>query len=155
MINMTKQEFEERKMKDKMFSVISSFRGDEVTPITLFSGLKGSKKFILESGSKANRFGRYSFMGENSYKEIMGDTLEKIEEIKKEIKKEECVIDNKFPFKGGAVGYIGYDTAILYEKTLKSNNPDDIKAPVIRFNFYKRYICFDHFTHKVDRKSVV
>lgn len=149
MINISKNEFEKLKKSNSIFSIISAFRGDQITPITIFTGFKGNRKFILEGGSKENRFGRYSFMGENPYKEVKGDTLEEINEIKKEIYKDFNVEGNKFPFKGGAIGYMGYDTAAFYEKKLEFNNKDDIKAPIIRFNFYKNYICYDHFTHKV------
>ena len=54
-----------------------------------------------------------------------------------------------FPFKGGAIGYMGYDSIQLYEKKLKFKNEDELNVPIIRFNFYNRYICYDHFTHKV------
>ena len=149
MINITEKEFNEKKQDKKIFSLISEFRGDEVTPITIFSGFKGNRKFILEGGSKENRFGRYSFMGQDPYKEIKGDSIEEIKLVRKEVSKDFEYSNNPFPFKGGAIGYMGYDTASFYEKKLNFNNPDDIKAPVVRFNFYKRYICYDHFTHKV------
>lgn len=149
MINITLEEFNNKKKENRIFSVMTSFRGDEITPITIFNGFKGKSKFILEGGSKENRFGRYSFLGENSYKEIVGNNLEHIEKVKEEVKKEFDIDKNPFPFKGGAIGYMGYDTAAFYEKKLNFENKDDIKAPIIRFNFYKRYICYDHFTHKV------
>ena len=44
---------------------------------------------------------------------------------------------------------MGYETICLYEKRLKFNNPDILDLPLIRFNLYSRYICYDHFTHKV------
>lgn len=149
MINISKEQFKEYKQTNKVFSLMSSYRGDEITPITLFSSFKGKRPFILEGGSKENRFGRYSFMGEDPYKEIMGDTLQEVKKVREEVSKEFIYESNKFPFKGGAIGYMGYDTASFYEKKLNFNNSDDIKAPIVRFNFYKRYICYDHFTHKV------
>ncbi len=148
MINITKEQFEVSKKENKVFSLISTFRGDEFTPITIYNGLKGNRKFILEGGSKENRFGRYSFLGENPYKEISGNTIKEFKEVEENIIKEE-VKYNDFSFKGGAIGYIGYDTVALFEPRLKFENPDDINAPIIRFNFYNRYICYDHFTHKV------
>lgn len=149
MINITEKQFNERKQNKKVFSIMSKFRGDQITPITIFSSLKGKRKFILESGSKENHFGRYSFIGENPYKEIVGDTFEEIKAIKKELDITFEIEDNKFPFKGGAIGYMGYDTAAFYEKKLVFKNKDQMEVPIIRFNFYKRYIGFDHFTHQV------
>ncbi len=149
MINITEVEFNTLKKENKVFSIISSFRGDAITPITIFSGMKGNRKFILEGGSKENRFGRYSFLGENPYTEIIGNSLDEINKVKAEVTKDFEALYNPFPFKGGAIGYMGYDTAAFYEKKLDFKNEDDLKIPVVRFNFYKRYITFDHFTHKV------
>eukprot|EP00831_Metopus_contortus_P047284 TRINITY_DN38118_c0_g1_i1.p2 TRINITY_DN38118_c0_g1~~TRINITY_DN38118_c0_g1_i1.p2 ORF type:complete len:173 (+),score=57.46 TRINITY_DN38118_c0_g1_i1:67-585(+) len=47
------------------------------------------------------------------------------------------------------IGYMGYDTVALFEKKLKFKNKDILNIPIIRFNLYNRYICYDHFTHKV------
>lgn len=52
---------------------------------------------------------------------------------------------NIFSFKGGAIGYMGYDSIQFYEKKLNFNNKDDLKLPIIRFNFYNRYICLRSF----------
>lgn len=149
MINITNKQFDKYKSERKNFSVISEFRGDEVTPITIFKGFDGARRFILEGGSKENRFGRYSFLGENPYLEIVGDTIEKINNTKNEL--EDKYIEessNPFPFKGGAIGYMGYDTASFYEKKLNFKNEDPLNLPIVRFNFYKRYIAYDHFTHR-------
>ncbi|HCW53131.1 MAG TPA: anthranilate synthase component I [Clostridium sp.] len=149
MINITKKEFEDKKNNEKVFSLISEYRGDEVTPIRIFNGLKGRRKFIFESGAKENYFGRYSYVGENPYKEVKGETLEEINELKNAVRLDFDSTTNKFSFKGGAIGYMGYETCALYEKKLNFNNPDELNLPLIRFNLYSRYICYDHFTHKV------
>lgn len=148
MINISKIQFDNIKQSGKVFSLISEFRGDEITPITLFNGFKGDKKFIFEAGSNENHFGRYSYLSENPYKEILGESLEEIQKIKKEIMIDFLPENNDFTFKGGAIGYMCYETVALYEKKLKFINKDEINLPTIRFNFYNRYICFDHFTHK-------
>ena len=64
MINLTKEQFEQKKKNNKIFSLISEFRGDDITPIMIYSGLKEQGKFILEGGTKGDSFGRYSFIGE-------------------------------------------------------------------------------------------
>lgn len=142
-------DFEKKKNMNKVFSFISEYRGDELTPITIFNCLRGNRKFIFEGGTNANHFGRYSYLGEDPYKEIQGETLEEIEEIKKEVSINFESSDNPFTFKGGAIGYMGYDSIALYEKKLKLENEDDLNVPTIRFNFYKKYIAYDHVTNKV------
>lgn len=149
MINISKQEFDEKKKQNKVFSLITEYRGDEVTPIRIFNGFKGKRRFIFESGSTENYFGRYSYLGENPYKEIVGDTINEINELKKSIRLDFDDSTNSFSFKGGAIGYMGYETVALYEKRLDFKNPDTLDLPLIRFNLYGRYICYDHFTHKV------
>ena len=148
MINITKEQFINKKSSGKVFSIMSEFRGDEITPITIFKGFKGNRRFILEGGSKENRFGRYSFLGENPYKEIVGNTINEVNEVKKEIQIDFDSEGNPFPFKGGAIGYMGYDTVSFYEKKLNLKNEDPLDLPIVRFNFYKRYVAYDHFTHR-------
>ena len=149
MINVSKAEFEAKKKEKVIFSVIGEFRGDEITPIRIFDGFRGKRRFIFESGTKENYFGRYSFMGENPYKEIMGEDMETINALRAEVQKPFDLSTNIFSFKGGAIGYMGYDSIALYEPVLKLKNEDQMHVPTIRFNFYARYICYDHFTHKV------
>lgn len=149
MTNISKKEFQSRKKSKAAFSLISEYRGDEITPIRLFNGLKGKRRFIFESGSTENYFGRYSFLGEDPYKEIVGNSLSEIEDLKKEIRINFDKESNDFSFKGGAIGYMAYDTIALYEKKIVLKNEDKLSIPLIRFNLYSRYITYDHFTHKV------
>lgn len=149
MANITKKEFQSKKKSKAAFSLISEYRGDEITPIRLFNGLKGNRRFIFESGSTENYFGRYSFLGEDPYKEIVGNSLLEIENLKKEIRINFDKESNYFSFKGGAIGYMAYDTIALYEKKIVFKNEDKLNIPLIRFNLYSRYITYDHFTHKV------
>ena len=134
MVNLSKEQFELKKKEKLSVLLISEYRGDEVTPIRIFNGFRGRRRFIFESGSTENYFGRYSFL----------------EELKKEIRIDFDKTSNPFSFKGGAIGYMAYDTVKLYEnKKLDFKNPDLLNLPIIRFNIYSRYICYDHFTHKV------
>jgi len=149
MMNISKEIFDEKKKLENVFSLISEYRGDEITPIKIFNGFKGRRRFIFESGTKEDYFGRYSFLGEDPYKEISGDGQAEMDELKSESRIKFDIDTNSFSFKGGAIGYMGYDSIQLYEKKLDFKNQDELNVPIIRFNFYNRYLCYDHFKHKV------
>ena len=140
-------------MGKRIYSILSEFRADEITPISIFKNLKGKKKFIFESGERRNLEGRYSFIAENPYLEILSenrdDKLKAINKIKEELNKDFNIESNFLPFKGGGIGYFGYNSIEVYEKSVKLNNINNLKVPEIRFNFYKRYIAYDHFKNKV------
>ena len=149
MINISKNEFESRKGNKNRFSIISEFSGDETTPIRLFNGLGGNGKFLLESGSRENFFGRYSFLGDSPYMEIRGEDRDTLEKLINEVGYEFNNSSNPFPFKGGAIGHISYEAISIVENKLKFNNFDDLNVPKISFYLYKDYICYDHYTHKI------
>ena len=139
---------EDKKLSYKLLN------GDEETPITLFKRLKGQNKVILESALG----GRYSILASNPYKKVKsyGNKIEittknKVEVLEKDILsflEEEIEFDvktyEKFPFLGGALGYIGYDEKATYEK-VKFNNPDTLGVPKSYLMFYEKFIIFDHY----------
>ena len=143
---MLKEEFLEKKSSGKIFSVIEELRGDFLTPIGIFHSLRGKRKFIFESGTRGINFGRYSFIGclNDLDKEILS-----LEEVNEKVKEAFDNDSNKLPFKGGAIGYTAYNLIGKYETRLKYANEDRIQVKDCLFNFYKDYICFDHFTQKV------
>lgn len=139
---------EDKKLSYKLLN------GDEETPITLFKRLKGQNKVILESALG----GRYSILASNPYKKVKsyGNKIEittknKVEVLEKDILsflEEEIEFDvktyEKFPFLGGALGYIGYDEKATYEK-VKFSNPDTLGVPKSYLMFYEKFIIFDHY----------
>jgi anthranilate synthase component 1 len=56
--------------------------------------------------------------------------------------------DIPLPFVGGAIGYVGYDVIRQYEK-LPNVNPDELQAPEAYLMFYKQFISYDHYQHKM------
>lgn len=144
MINLSCEEFEKLKSEGKNFSLISSFRGDEITPIKLYSNLGGKEKFLLEGGSKEGRFGRYSFLGEKTE-----DDIREMDEANELLNEEFVKSTNPFPFKGGAVGFVSYDILPRFHNKLSFSNNDDFELEDMRFFSVKDYICYDSFTHKV------
>ncbi|OJF94673.1 anthranilate synthase subunit I [Alkalibacterium sp. 20] len=135
--------------------------GDMLTPISVFQRLNGKKKFILESSSGHGEKGRYSFIGMDPYKEIVGN--EQIVTVKEDSQEEtfhekplevvkahipQVSLDLPFPFYGGAVGYIGYDAIREYEK-IGERLKDEIDMPDIHLMFYQELVVFDHKKQEV------
>ncbi|MFP7492692.1 anthranilate synthase component I [Terribacillus saccharophilus] len=130
--------------------------GDTVTPVVIYKRLSGEKKFLLESSVHHTGKGRYSIIGANPYKELIGEgggtTLrtssgeqklaeKPLEVLKKQFSKMDLPLD--FPFYGGAVGYMGYDSIRQYE-AIGEVPEDPIGMPEVHFMFYEDIIVYDH-----------
>ncbi|GAE94391.1 anthranilate synthase [Gracilibacillus boraciitolerans JCM 21714] len=53
-----------------------ALNGDTITPISVFNRIQGKRKFLLESSVSHGEKGRFSFIGLNPYKEIIGTEIE-------------------------------------------------------------------------------
>lgn len=132
--------------------------GDTLTPISVYNRIQGKKKFLLESSSGHGEKGRYSFIGFEPFKEIVGDKSQTIvydnqentneaefgtplEVIKRHIPLQS--LDLPFAFYGGAIGYIGYDTIRQYED-IGELLDDEIEMPDVHVMFYQDVVVFDH-----------
>ncbi|MRH44080.1 anthranilate synthase component I [Aquibacillus halophilus] len=137
--------------------------GDTLTPISVFNRINGKKKFLLESSANSGEKGRYSFIGLNPFKEVIGEGNQTtvinhndqsqhteegkpLEVLKKHLPQHELPLP--FAFYGGAVGYIGYDAIRQYED-IGMINDDEIEMPEIHLMFYQDVIVFDHLRQAV------
>lgn len=136
-----------------------TFSGDVLTPITVYQQMKGTKKFILESSLGHGEKGRYSFIGQNPFKEVIGEdkavtiihhhtgeTTEVTDTLPIEVVKQEIPrVDLGLPylFYGGAIGYIGYDVIRGYED-IGEVLEDELEMPDVHLMFYQEVIVFDH-----------
>ncbi|MGL5648486.1 MAG: hypothetical protein ACRDDY_11590 [Clostridium sp.] len=68
-----------------------------LTPINIYKGLDGKNKFIFESGSRNEHFGRYLFIGEKTKCLVIGNELSEIEKLRQELE-EEFKKNKSFPF---------------------------------------------------------
>ncbi|WP_107838279.1 metal ABC transporter ATP-binding protein [Metasolibacillus meyeri] len=116
-------------------TTIRKINGDCLTPIVLFNRLQGTQKFLLESATKHETAGRYSFIGANPRKTYSGkgNALQEISDVTyshhgdliQSLKQMMPRISQhtKYPFMGGAIGYIRenevlfqvYDTVIIFD----------------------------------------
>lgn len=136
---------------------------DTLTPIGIFKRLHGERKFLLESSFEHEVKGKYSYIGSDPYKEIIGhgDTTTVINHITGEEKQYEqnalyymqdnlpkIDLDLPLPFTGGAIGYIGYD-AIRQFENIGTDLPDELDMPDIHFMIYKNIIVYEHSNETV------
>src|SRR6478735_8896102 len=110
--------------------IVEEIEGDTLTPISIYQRLTGKKKFLLESSLKHENSGRFSFIGAEPFMELIGNgnssqikkgneteyVLEKpLEVLKKLLPQSSTKNETLFPFIGGAVGYVSYDSIRQYE----------------------------------------
>src|SRR5690625_281313 len=133
---------------------------DTLTPIGIIKRLKGNKKFLLESSFQHETKGKYSYIGANPYKEIIGNNNQsKVINLQtgEETIHEQHTIDYlklhlpKFdtniplPFTGGAIGYVAYD-AIRQFHDIGTNLEDELQMPDFHFMLYQTIIVYEHRT---------
>lgn len=144
--------------KDSILYQKKRLNGDTLTPISVFNRIQGRKKFILESSSGHGEKGRYSFIGCDPFKEIIGAENEatiidhetgkqaKVREKPLEVVKQHIPhlqLEIPYAFYGGAIGYIGYDSIRQYED-IGAILEDEIDMPELHVMFYQNVIVFDH-----------
>lgn len=133
----------------KFRTTMKRVNGDLLTPISIFNRIQGKQKFLLESSSKYENSGRYSFIGFNPRKTYRGagSVLQEIShlaqksysydgELLRALKQVMPRISNQteFPFTGGAIGYI---SGALQQDTK------------VEFQIYDTLIIFDHMTDEL------
>ncbi|SOC21135.1 anthranilate synthase component I [Ureibacillus xyleni] len=142
--------------------VIHEVQGDMMTPISIFTSLKGKQKVLFESSAKHEESGRYSFIAVNPIAELKGGNKEYTSQFANENPQTEkgsvlqklremMPIQNvhyPFSFFGGAIGYFGYDTA-FYNENIGEALKDELTMPDVHVFFYDTFIVFDHLLQKI------
>lgn len=165
MPNIQRDEFIKRKQSGAIFPVFIEMNLDQITPIGIYYNLEGRNKFLLESVFSEREIGRYSFIGSNPYRMIQsfgdeivicreeGAIVERshglvLDQVREQLLQNYEAAGLQIPFVGGAVGYVGYDVIRQYEK-LEGVNDDEIKAPETCLMFYRDFVCYDHYRHRM------
>lgn len=156
--------------------VYSRRSADLLTPVAAFLAMRepGSFGFLFESVEQGKQLGRYSFLGKRPYKvfeargertflhrppgRIGGDgaphEVEPLsgaiyDELKRALGNIEQARVPELPrFTGGAVGFMGYDTARLHE-TLTIGPPNSLGLPDAVWGLYDHLTAFDHVRHQL------
>ncbi|MDQ3955998.1 MAG: anthranilate synthase component I [Actinomycetota bacterium] len=138
---------------------------DSQTPVAAFTRLDpGPDGFLLESVEGGERWGRYSFIGGDSFAglrakdgavTIDGDPPVRPEDGEPALSYVKRLIEacrspqlaGLPPLHGGAVGYLGYDCVREIER-LGSPPEDDLKLPDIALLLTRTFVVFDHLLQK-------
>lgn len=140
---------------------------DMFTPISIYHALKGEQKILFESSAKHEESGRYSFIAANPAKQFIAKDgqITVIEGEKHEtststnpfedLKQLLPITKDKLPFSfyGGAVGYMGYETAFYHEK-IGDLLVDPIDMPDMHMLFFETFIVMDHLKQKMYIASI-
>ncbi|MGZ6988716.1 MAG: anthranilate synthase component I family protein, partial [Thermoanaerobaculia bacterium] len=120
------------------------------TPVALMRGLLAGAGpcFLLESVEGGDRVARWSFLGASPSGEISGRDGDPFAALKALPRDESMEGEDLPPFKGGAVGYAGYDAVRRLER-LPATNPDPIGLPDAWFGIFDAVIAFDHVRHRL------
>ncbi|MBO1304607.1 anthranilate synthase component I [Enterococcus sp. 669A] len=133
--------------------ILKKLSADCVTPVSLYFRLTGESKCLLESIPRDSETNRYSLIAFNPVHHIQfldnefyfDDThyacADPLKELERYVLKDEPM--EGLPFEGGAIGYVGYDIAALYED-LGTIPEDALGLPDMQFYLFETFVIYDH-----------
>jgi anthranilate synthase component 1 len=147
--------------------VVPVFReipADLLTPVSAFQAVsaRAERAFLLESVVGGERIARYSFLGRDPVatieaqgtgvrvrgsegtRRVAGDLLSTLREA---LGRTAAEVPGLPRFTGGAVGYLAYDAARLFER-LPDRHPQDGR-PLASFSIYHSLVAIDHVRQRV------
>jgi anthranilate synthase component 1 len=133
--------------------------GDLRTPVSAFLslGTRARNAFLLESVVGGERLARYSFLGRDPvamlevtdgrvlFRDDGGEHQLKeglLDALRSRLRSHPAEIPGLPRFTGGAVGYLHYDAARLFERL--PDRHESTKGTVASFAFYESLVAFDH-----------
>lgn len=141
---------------------------DHETPISAYRKLFGEEVlFLLEFAEGHNLAGRYSiiafgahatFSAEGNRVQVtrggsritLLDVQDPLSEVEKfMIRHRSPTQENLFPFWGGAIGYLAYDTIRWFEPTIPPPSKDELGLPDMFFLVPKIVLVFDHHLYRL------
>ncbi|GAB3274557.1 anthranilate synthase component I family protein [Parasphingorhabdus pacifica] len=129
--------------------IYQEFLADTVTPVMLFSQLCGPDDpgFLLEGVPVSGDVARYSYIGYQPSPVDLpeGDPLTALQEM---TTRPVAPVPGLPPFRGGVVGYLGYETAGHFERLPESDGPAP-DLPDAAFLSVEDLVVFDHATRRL------
>jgi len=168
----TFEEFKAEAEKGNVVPVVRSVLADLYTPVGAFLRIaEGAEQaFLLESIEGGERVARFSFLAANPFMTVRstaGQTiLEKdgsrklypdrtlVEFLRKHFARHKLARREKLPpLCGGAVGFLAYDAARWFEKSLDNGQKTDKTDAV--WMFFRNILAFDRLKQRIEIVSVV
>jgi anthranilate synthase component 1 len=159
----SRAEFRELARTGNLIPIYTEFVADYETPIAVFEKIdNGVRSFLFESAESNDHVSRYSFLGSDPriYFEARGRqivieedgqrrefeaALDPLTELQQLMARFRAVdLPGLPPFRGGAVGYIGYDAVRFFEPTVGEPPPDQLGLPEMAFMVQDTFLVFFH-----------
>ena len=159
----SRERFAELAKAGNVVPVFVDLVADDQTPASAFQKLDdGGSSFLFESAEQSEQSGRYSFLGfaprltirahggavfieEKRQSEKAQDSADPLAELERVMSRFQFVAEPDLPrFAGGAVGFLGYDMARHFEKSVPPPPEDDLQLPEMIFMIMGLLIVFDH-----------
>jgi anthranilate synthase component 1 len=139
--------------RGNLVPIYREVRADLETPVSAFLKVaRGEYSFLLESVEGGERMGRYSFIGTEPYRVLVGrhDGGDPLTEIERELGQFNSVQVAGLPrFHGGAVGYVGYEAVRHFEPRVGAPERDVLGVPESWLMFADALLVFDHVLHVI------
>ena len=165
MIYPDKKTFSELASRGNVVPVYREILADLDTPVSAFMRLHEPPCFLLESVEGGEKWARYSFLGLNPAKVIVGrggsveisddsgtsftETDDPIGLLRELMQGYEPVETDDLPrFFGGMVGYIGYEM-VRFIEDIPSDNPDPLDLPDIFMMIPATVLVFDNLRQTI------
>lgn len=168
MISPTRKEFLALAQKGNLIPVIRDIMADLETPVSAYLKIDtGDHSFLFESVEHGGRFARYSFLGaspsivftaregtitlvENGKTRSYKTDKDPLTELQTLMSRFKPVPTAHLPiFSGGAVGYLAYEAATYFEKTVPRAKVDDLQIPDAYFVISDTLLIFDHLENRI------
>ncbi len=158
------EEYERLSEGGRLVPVFREVPGDLRTPVSAFLSLaaRAERAFLLESVLGGERLARYSFLGRDPVARLevqggkvvvrdAGGTREEKEgllgALRARLESQPAEIPGLPRFTGGAVGYLTWDAARLFERL--PDHHGAAQGVVASFAFYRSLVAFDHVRQRL------
>lgn len=176
--SMSRKKFHQRAAQGVLVPIYRELAADLETPVSVYLKLRDQgPSFLLESVERAERIGRYSFLGFNPKRQIitrgrevmivtnghaetrqLTDGEDPLDVVKAElawfqpIAPSNELVKDLPRFFGGAVGYLSYDLVRFFERlpdTAGNEGHHDLGMPDLHVMVTDTLVVFDHVQHRL------